>query len=111
MRIRGLVAGTALVLGLGVLPLSATAGTIGEGQVRVVEGKISAVDPKARAVVVEVPSKKGDMTVGVTLEQAVTPKSDGKPVNLEDVAAGNRARLKYTRKGDQLVGLELTVRK
>ncbi len=89
----------------------AMAATIQPGEVRVVEGRISAVDVAYRAVVVEVPTPKGELTVGVTLDEAVRPRVDGRFVALSDLSVGERARLTYTRRDDRLVGLELVVRR
>lgn len=101
----------ALLVGVAGLPSAAMSATIAPGQVRSVEGKVSAVDAAGRAVVVEIPSGKGPLAVGVTLDKSVAPKVAGKPAKLEDVAVGKRARLKYTRKDGELVGLDLNVQK
>ncbi len=93
------------------LPLLAWGATIAPGEVRVVVGKISAVDVAYRAVVVEVPTPKGDLTVGVTLADTVTPRVDGQPIALSDISVGQTARLKYTREDDRLIGLDLVVRR
>ncbi len=89
----------------------ATAATIQPGEVRVVEGRISAIDVAYRAVVVEVPTPKGDLTVGVTLEESVRPRVDGRTVALSELSVGERARLKYTRRDGRLIGLDLVVRR
>jgi len=93
------------------LPLLAWGATIAPGEIRVVEGRISAVDVAYRAVVVEVPTPKGDLTVGVTLADTVTPRVDGRRLSLSDLSVGETARLKYTRKDDRLIGLDLVVRR
>ena len=105
-RILPLIA-AGLILALSV----ATAATIQPGEVRVVEGRISAIDVAYRAVVVEVPTPKGDLTVGVTLDETVSPRVNGQTVALSALSVGERARLKYTRRDDRLVGLELMVRR
>ncbi len=94
-----------------VLAAPAWAATIRPGEIRVVEGRISAVDVPYRTVVIEVPTPKGDLTVGVTLDEAVRPRVDGREIRLSDVEVGTTARLKYTRKDDRLVGLDLVVRR
>lgn len=111
MRIQTLFAVAAFLLGFSTLPAPSSAGTIAPGQVRVVEGKITAVDVAYRAVVMDVATAKGPMTVGVTLDESVTPTSDGTSVLLRDIAVGERAVLKYTRQDGRLVGLELRIRR
>ncbi len=93
------------------LPLLAWGATIAPGEIRVVEGRISAVDVAYRAVVVEVPTPKGELTVGVTLADTVTPRADGQPIPLSELSVGETARLKYTREDGRLVGLDLVVRR
>jgi len=100
-----------LVLVGAVLAAPAWAATIRPGEVRVVEGRVSAVDVSYRTVVLEVPTPKGDLTVGVTLDEAVRPRIDGREIRLSDVEVGSTARLKYTRRDDRLVGLDLVVRR
>ncbi|MBE0617711.1 MAG: hypothetical protein IH608_07280 [Proteobacteria bacterium] len=101
-----------LVLGLGVLaPIGTRGETIAPGQVRTVEGEVAAVDVAHRVVVVEAPSPKGDLTVGVTLEAGVEATLGGKPVTLSDVAIGDRAVLRYTRRDGVLLGQALTLRR
>ncbi|GAB6064793.1 hypothetical protein [Deferrisoma palaeochoriense] len=90
---------------------AAWAATIQPGEIRVVEGRIAAVDVAYRSVVLEVPTPKGDLTVGVTLDEGVTPRLDGQPLSLESLQPGETARLKYTRRDDRLVGLDLVVRR
>jgi hypothetical protein len=89
----------------------AWAETIAPGQVRVVEGTVAAVDVAHRAVVVAVPTPKGELTVGVTLAAGVEPTRSGKPIALADVAVGEKAVLRYSREDGRLVGLALAVRR
>ncbi len=100
-----------IAAGLVLAASAATAATIQPGEVRVVEGRISAIDVAYRTVVVEVPTPKGDLTVGVTLDETVRPRVDGRTVALSELSVGERARLKYTRRDDRLVGLDLVVRR
>ncbi|RMG92362.1 MAG: hypothetical protein D6708_06700 [Candidatus Dadabacteria bacterium] len=93
------------------LAAAAWAATIQPGEVRVVEGRIAAVDVAYRSVVLEVPTPKGDLTVGVTLDEGVEPRTDGQPLALGNLQPGDTARLKYTRRDDRLVGLDLAVRR
>ncbi|WP_025321850.1 hypothetical protein [Deferrisoma camini] len=100
-----------LLLLAAVLTTPSWAATIRPGEVRVVEGRVSAVDVSYRTVVLEVPTPKGDLTVGVTLDEAVRPRIDGREIRLSEVEIGTTARLKYTRRDDRLVGLDLVVRR
>lgn len=99
-----------------VLPLLLTAAagpaaTLPAGEARVAEGSVSAVDVAHRAVVIEVPTPKGDLTVGVTLEDEVVPRAGGATVPLENIRIGEKARLKYRRTDGRLVGLELELKR
>lgn len=87
------------------------AATLESGQDRTAEGVVSAVDIAHRAIVIEVPTPKGDLTVGVTLEEGVTPRGRGGPVALGDVQIGEKARLKYARRNGRLVGLDLELKR
>jgi hypothetical protein len=111
MKIRRWHAVAVLLAGLAALPVSAGADTIAPGEMRVVEGKVMAVDVAYRTVVVDVPTAKGELTVGVTLASSVEPRVDGQTIPLSDVAVGERAMLKYTRENGSLVGLEMRVRR
>ena len=91
------------------LPLAALGGTLEVGESRTVEGKIAAVDVAHRSVVLEVPTPKGDWTVGVVLDDGVEPRAGGRSVTLGDLTPGAKARLRYVRRDGRLVGLELTV--
>ena len=98
---------------LGVLlwvPISRAA-TLEVDQTRTAEGAVSAVDLAHRAVVIEVPTPKGDLTVGVTLEDKVVPRTGDTPVALDDVRIGEKARLKYMRRDGRLVGLDLELKR
>lgn len=97
----------ALVLGIG----PAAARTIAVGEERVVEGTITAVDVAYRTVVIDVDTAKGPLTVGVTLDAGVTPRSNGDRVALGALSVGQTAVLRYTRRDGRLVGLDLNVRR
>ncbi len=93
------------------LPLLASAETIAEGQTRTVQGKLTAIDVVHRSVLLEVSTPKEALTVGVTLKDSVEPTLNGKPAALPDLQAGEKATLTYTRTGDQLIGLNLKVKR
>ncbi|MHB8762827.1 MAG: hypothetical protein ACYDA8_00565 [Deferrisomatales bacterium] len=97
------------VLALGVLGASAT--TIAPGEVRAVEGTVTAVDLAHRSVVLDVATAKGPLTVGATLAPDAGLRSSKGPVDLGAVSVGDRARLRYTREDGRLVGLELMLRR
>jgi hypothetical protein len=77
------------------------------GQIRTVEGTVSAVDVAHRSVVLHVPSPKGELTVGVTLGDATVPTVKRVEISLAEVRVGDKATLKYTRQDGRLVGLVL----
>lgn len=108
MTFRRTLGATAIALAAVFLTVpSALSETIAPGQIRVVEGTVSAVDIAHRAVVVAAPTPKGELTVGVTLAAGVEPARSGKPISLSDVAVGERAVLRYSREDGRLVGLAL----
>lgn len=94
-----------------VLATAVNAATLAAGEVRTAEGPVAAVDVAHRAVVIEVPTPKGDLTVGVTLEDGVVPRASAAEVPLDQVRVGEKARLKYVRRDGRLVGLELEIRR
>lgn len=96
-----------LLVCLALLPAATQGETLAAGQVRIVEGTVSAVDVTHRSVVLEVNTTAGDLTVGVTLDDAAVPRMGAREVPLEDVAIGDAAKLTYTRRDGRLVGLEL----
>lgn len=92
-----------------LLSFPAMAETIAPGQTRVAVGKLVAVSPAHGSVVVEMPTDKGPLIVGVTLNEGVKPSLNGKPAALKDLPTGLNARLTYTREGDRLLGTALMV--
>lgn len=104
-------AAVSLLAALGLAAGVARAGTIAPGETRTVEGKVVAVDVAHRAVVVDVPSARGALTVGVTLQEGVQPLRNGKSMSLSDLTVGESAHLTYTRREGKLLGLELRVKR
>ena len=100
-----------ILAGIAVSPLTVIADTIAPGEIRVVEGTVTAVDVAYRAMVIDVPTNKGPLTVGVTLAASVEPKVDGRTISLSDVAIGERSVVRYTRENGHLVGLDVRVRR
>lgn len=97
----------ALLLATLYFALPVSADTIAPAQVRVVEGTVSAVDVMHRAVVLDVPTSAGELTVGVTLAPDAEIYRGAHAGSLQEVSVGERASLRYTREGDRLVGLRL----
>ena len=90
--------------------IPAVAGTITEGETRSVVGDISAIDRAAPSLVVEAPIESGMLTVGVTVSSATVVTRAGAKIGLSDLRTGERVTLTYTRKGNQLIGLEVKAR-
>ncbi|HSH71044.1 MAG TPA: hypothetical protein VK997_14060 [Deferrisomatales bacterium] len=88
---------------------AAVAGTIEPGQERVVRGRLSVVNAPARVVVVEVPMGDDELTVGVTLDTEVRPLRAGKELLLTELGVGQPVELRYQRRGDRLIGVQLRV--
>jgi hypothetical protein len=96
---------TAVLLSLALI--STAAATIEPGEIRTAVGKVSAVDIKAGALVVEAPVEGGTLTVGVTMKGGAPVMRDGRAGSLGDLNPGDWVTLKYTREGDRLIGLEV----
>lgn len=92
------------------MAVSVTGKTIQPGEVRTAVGTVSAVDAQQSALVVETPTAKGDLTIGVTLKKDVPVTRKGKNVSLGDLKVGEEVTVKYGREGDTLVGLEVRAR-
>ncbi len=88
---------------------SATAATIREGQMHAVTGKITAVDPGMRSVTVDVPRSKGDLVVGVKLENNAKILEGGKSVGMDKLSPGERVNLTYTRRHGELIGTKVAI--
>jgi len=82
-----------------------TARTIAPGEIRVVKGKVTAVDVEHNALVVDTKIAKGILTVGVTID-ARTTFSKGK--SLEDIKVGDTVILKYTREDGRLIAKSIS---
>lgn len=90
----GFLAFTALILSF---PVSGTAATISPGQTRTVAGPVSAVDLQGRGLVLEIPTVKGNLTIGVTVTEAT---KFARGMSLENLEIGQKIRLTYTRTKD-----------
>lgn len=93
-----------------LLAVSVAGETIQPGEVRTAVGTVSAVDIQSSALVVETPTAKGDLTVGVTMKKDGPVLRKGKNVGLRDLKVGETVTVKYGRDGDMLVGLEVRAR-
>lgn len=106
---RNIASGLVFALVL-LVAVSTAAKTIQPGEVRTAMGTVSAVDVQSSALVVEAPTAKGTLTVGVTMNKDATVTRKGKHVNLGDLQVGEKVTIRYTRDGDMLVGLEVRAR-
>ena len=93
-----------------LLAVSLAGKTIQPGEVRTAVGTLSAVDIQSSALVVETPTAKGDLTVGVTMKKDAPVLRKGKNVGLRDLKVGETVTVRYGRDGDMLVGLEVRAR-
>jgi hypothetical protein len=93
-----------------LLAVSVAGETIRPGEIRTAVGTVSAVDIQSSALVVETPTAKGDLTVGVTMKKDAPIMRKGKNVGLRDLKVGETVTVKYGRDGDMLVGLEVRAR-
>ncbi len=89
--------------------LPATAATIGKDQMRTITGKIKSVDPGMRSVTVDVPRSKGDLVVGVKLENNAKILEGGKSVGMDKLSPGKRVNLTYTRRHGELIGTKVAI--
>jgi hypothetical protein len=83
------------------------AGTILPGETRTAIGRVGAVDIREAALVVDAPIEAGMLTVGVTMKPGAVISRNGKAIKLGDLKPGEKVTLIYTRKDDQLIGLEV----
>ena len=87
--------------------ISTAAANIEPGESRIAVGKVGAVDLQASALVVGAPVEGGMLTVGVTMKEGASVTRDGRATGFEDLRPGDWVKLKYTREGDRLIGLEV----
>lgn len=100
----------AFVLALAGMVSVAGASTIQTGEVRTVTGKVSAVDAGAGVLVMEAPTAKGMLTVGVTMKEGAPITKDKRKVTLDDLKVDETVTLKYTRENGRLIGLAVRAR-
>ena len=93
-----------------LMAVSVAGKTIQPGEVRTAVGTVSAVDVQHSALVVETPTAKGDLTIGVTMKKDAPVTRKGKNVGLGDIKVGENVTIKYGREADMLVGLEVHAR-
>jgi hypothetical protein len=86
----------------------ADAETIKPGETREVSGVLKAVELQSRTVVLDSPTPKGLLTVGCVVKTDATVRVKGKAAKLESLAVGKKARIRYTRVGDQLMLLSIS---
>ena len=93
-----------------LMAVSIAGKTIQPGEVRTAVGTVSAVDVPHSALVVETPTARGDLTIGVTMKKDAPVTRKGKNVNLGDLKVGETVTVQYGREADMLVGLEVHAR-
>lgn len=88
-------------------PAPGTAATIAPGQTRTIVGPVSAVDLQGRGLVLEIPTRKGNLTVGVTVTEST---KFARGMSLENLKVGEKIRLTYTLTADtdRLVALSVS---
>ncbi len=101
---------TAFVLALFGTVTVADASTIRPGEVRMATGKVVAIDWDASSLVMESPTGKGMLTVGVTMKKGALIRKNKRAVGLADLKEDEPVTLKYTRDNDRLIGLEIAAR-
>jgi hypothetical protein len=98
---------TALALVLAGMAFVADASTIKPGEVRIATGKVSAIDPGSNALVMESPTSKGMMAIGVTMKEGAPIMEKSRAIRLGDLKAGETVTLRYTRENGRLIGMSL----
>jgi hypothetical protein len=88
----------------------ANASTIHPGEVRITTGKVLAIDSGANALVMESPTGKGPLTVGVTMKEDAAIRKANKAVGLGALKVDEPVTLTYTQENSRLIGLEVTAR-
>ena len=92
----------AAAVGLVILVLLA-GGAIAKEAVRDMVGKVVAVVPGSRTIVMEAPVGKTVMTVGAEVPDRATITSGKETMSLSDIKVGDKIRLKWVREEDKLV--------
>jgi hypothetical protein len=98
---------TALALVLAGMAFVADASTIKPGEVRIATGKVSAIDSASNALVMESPTSKGMMTVGVTMKKGASIMEKSRAISLGDLKVGKTVALRYTRENGRLIGMSV----
>jgi hypothetical protein len=80
------------------------------GEVRIATGKVSAIDPASRALVMESPTSKGMMSGGVTRKEGASIMKKSRAISLGDLKAGETVTLRYLRENGRLIGMNVKAR-
>ncbi len=92
----------AAAAGLVILALL-TSGALAKEAVRDMVGKVVAVVPASRTIVMEAPVGKTVMTVGAEVPDKASITAGKAAKSLSDIKVGDRIRLKWIREEDKLV--------
>lgn len=84
--------------------------TIAPGEFRTVSGKVTAVTPDSRTVLVEAQVGGKSMTVGVVATDKTKITAKDKAAAFSDIRTGERVTVRYTREGDQLLAERIAIR-
>jgi hypothetical protein len=71
-----------------------------EGQKWADTGKVAAVTPESRTIVVEIPRAKDSLTVGAEVVPNAVIKAGDQTIRLSDIRVGDRVRIEWSR-GEQ----------
>ena len=93
-----------------LIAVSVAGKTIEPGEIRTAVGTVSAIDVEQSALVVEAPTAKGDLTIGMTMKKDAPVMRRGKKVSLRDLKVGEKVTVRYGREDNMLVGLEVRAR-
>ena len=93
---------TAAVAVLVILGLTA-GGALGKGEVRDMVGKVVAVEPGSKTIVMETTVGKSVMTVGAEVPDTASITAGKAAKKLADIKVGDKIRMKWLREDNKLV--------
>ena len=76
------------------------AGAAAAQKMETATGKVSAVDPDGKGIVIMTGTGKGAMDVGVIVGSDTVVKIKGKPASLADIKVGDMVMIKYEKSTD-----------
>ncbi len=86
-----------------VIPGLTAGGALGKGEVRDMVGKVVAVEPAAKTIVMETTVGKSIMTVGAEVPDKASITAGKASKTLADVKVGDKIRMKWVREENKLV--------